>query len=145
MAVNNAILLVEDNADDEVLMLRAMHGRVVGASVTVARDGVEALEYLFTADDQGDARMPRVVILDLKLPRIDGFDVIARLRGDPRTQPLPVVVFSSSSEREDVRRCAELGANSYVVKPVVAEQYKQTVWSMLRYWLNLNQTPDLRP
>ena len=145
MAVNYPILLVEDNADDEVLMLHAMRGRMFDVSVTVARDGVEALEHLFAPDDQGGACMPRVVILDLKLPRIDGFDVISRLRGDPRTRPLPVVVFSSSSEREDVRRCAQLGANSYVVKPVAAAQYKQTVWNMLRYWLDLNLAPDLRP
>ena len=88
--------------------------------------------------------MPRFVILDLNLPRVDGFDVIARLRADPRTLPLPGVVFSSSSESQDVRRCNLLGANSYVVKPVAAEQYRETVSRMVQYWLSLNLDPYLR-
>ena len=144
MAVEKVILLVEDNPDEEMLTLRAMQRYKGNASVAVARDGVEALEYLFAADGQVEARMPRFVILDLNLPRVDGFDVIARLRADPRTLPLPVVVFSSSSERQDVRRCNHLGANSYVVKPVAAEQYREAVSRMVQYWLNLNLDPYLR-
>jgi CheY-like chemotaxis protein len=144
MAVEKIILLVEDNPDEETLTLRAMQRHKGNASVAIARDGVEALEYLFAADGRVEARMPRFVILDLKLPRVDGFDVIARVRADPRTLPLPVVVFSSSSEGQDVRRCNQLGANSYVVKPVAAEQYQEAVSRMVQYWLNLNLDPYLR-
>jgi CheY-like chemotaxis protein len=144
MPVEKVILLVEDNPDDETFTLRAMQEYKGNASVAVARDGVEALDYLFAADGQVEARMPRFVILDLKLPRVDGFEVIARLRADARTRPLPVVVFSSSSEGQDVRRCNQLGANSYVVKPVAAEQYREAVSRMLQYWLNLNLDPYLR-
>jgi CheY-like chemotaxis protein len=144
MAVERVILLVEDNPDEETLTLRAMQGYKGNAAVAVAHDGVEALDYLFAAEGQMEARMPRFVILDLKLPRVDGFDVIARLRADPRTRPLPVVVFSSSSEAQDVRRCSQLGANSYVVKPVAAEQYREAVSRMLQYWLNLNLDPYAR-
>lgn len=144
MAVDKVILLVEDNPDEETLTLRAMQGYKGNASVVIARDGVEALDYLFAEDGQVEARLPRFVILDLNLPRVDGFDVIARLRADSRTRPLPVLVFSSSSEIQDVRRCNQLGANSYVVKPVAAEQYRETVSRMVQYWLNLNLDPYLR-
>lgn len=144
MAVKKLILLVEDNPDEEVLTLGAMQRCKGDASVVVAHDGCEALEYLFAADDQVEAGKPRFVIMDLNMPRVDGFDVIARLRADPRTRPLPVVVFSSSSEGQDVRRCNQLGANSYVMKPVAAEQYREAVSRIVHYWLNLNLDPCLR-
>lgn len=142
MAVEKLILLVEDNPDEEVLTLGAMKKCKGNASVVVAHDGCEALEYLLA--DGKEAGKPRFVLLDLNIPRLDGFDVIARLRADPRTRPLPVVVFSSSSEGQDVRRCNQLGANSYVMKPVAAEQYREAVSRIVHYWLNLNLDPCLR-
>lgn len=144
MPNDQAILLVEDNPDEETLTLRAIQRHIVKASVAVARDGVEALEYLFPTNARVEAVMPRFVILDLKLPRLDGFEVIAGLRADPRTRLLPVVVFSSSGEGRDVRRCIHLGANGYVVKPVAAERYQETVRDIVHYWLNMNVDPYLR-
>jgi two-component system response regulator len=144
MAVDQGILLVEDNPDEETLTLRAMRRHKVSASIEVAHDGVEALKYVFDVGDTPEGKMPRFVILDLKLPRVDGFDVITCLRADPRTRLLPVVVFSSSSEGQDVRRCYQLGANAYVVKPVAAEEYQEVVRNMVHFWLNQNLDPYLR-
>jgi len=144
MTVEKPILLVEDNPDEETLTLRAILKHRINAAVTVARDGVEALEYLFPLAGRSAPRLPWLVIVDLKLPRVNGFEVITRLRADDHTRLLPVVVFSSSTEGADVHRCYELGANGYVAKPVAAERYHEAVGLVMNYWLNLNQDPYLR-
>ncbi len=144
MAIDKAILLVEDNPDEEALTLRAIRKNRINAAVNVAHDGVEALNYIFPAGDRTEAAVPWFVILDLKLPRVDGFDVIERLRADPRTRLLPIVVFSSSTEGRDINRCYELGANGYIAKPVAAEPYQEAVELLVHYWFRLSQDPYLR-
>jgi CheY-like chemotaxis protein len=139
-----AILLVEDNPDDEALTLRALRRSHVGHSVVVARDGVEALDYLFgTGRHAGrDPRqLPQVVLLDLKLPRIDGLEVLRRLRADSRTRLLPVVILTSSNEERDRIEGYQLGANSYVRKPVDFNEFVEAVRQLGLYWLLLNQPP----
>jgi two-component system response regulator len=142
-----AILLVEDNPDDELLMLRALAKNDVAGEVVVARDGVEALEYLFSSGSRAgrpaDA-LPRLILLDLKLPRLNGFEVLQRVRADERTRLLPVVILTSSRERRDVLEGYGLGANSYVRKPVDFEQFLKVVGQLKLYWLGLNESP-LRP
>ena len=144
MADDKTILLVEDNPDDEALTLRALKRANVRNHVVVARDGVEALDYLFgTGTHAGrDARdTPQVVLLDLKLPRLDGLEVLRRLRADPRTKLLPVVILTSSTEDQDRIAGYELGANSYVRKPVDFSQFVEAVRQLGLYWLLLNQPP----
>lgn len=131
------ILLVEDNADDEALTLRALRKNNIRNDVIVARDGVEALDLLL----QQQLR-PQVVLLDLKLPRVDGLEVLRRLRADARTQLLPVVILTSSKEEQDMVQGYRLGANSYVRKPVDFEQFLQAVQQLGLYWLVLNETPE---
>jgi len=135
-----AILLVEDNPDDELLMLRALAKHGMAGEVVVARDGVEALEYLFSAGCPEDT-MPRLILLDLKLPRLNGFEVLERVRADERTRLLPVVILTSSRERRDVLEGYGLGANSYVRKPVDFEQFLEVVGQLKLYWLGLNESP----
>lgn len=144
MGAEKSILLVEDDPDEESLTLRALRQPEVNAEVAVVRDGAEALQYLCGPESVRAPSLPRLVVLDLKLPRVDGFDVISALRSDQRTRLLPVVVFSSSSNEEDVHRCYALGANGYVSKPAAAEQYRQAVARLARYWLSINQDPYLR-
>ena len=134
-----AILLVEDNPNDELLMRRALAKNGVAGEVVVARDGVEALDYLFSSG-RPDA-MPRLILLDLKLPRLNGFEVLQRVRGDERTRLLPVVILTSSRERRDVLEGYGLGANSYVRKPVDFEQFLEVVGQLKLYWLGLNESP----
>jgi two-component system response regulator len=139
------ILLVEDNPDDELLTLRALeqNGGVAG-EVVVARDGVEALEYLFgTGSHAGrdTGVMPQLILLDLKLPKIDGLEVLRRLRADERTRLLPVVILTSSKEQQDMLDGYGLGANSYVRKPVNFEQFVTAVEQLKLYWLVLNEAP----
>lgn len=139
-----AILLVEDNPDDELLMLRALAKNDVAGEVVVARDGVEALDYLFSSDRHAgrpDDAMPRLILLDLKLPRLNGFEVLQRVRADERTRLLPVVILTSSRERRDVLEGYGLGANSYVRKPVDFEQFLKVVAQLKLYWLDLNESP----
>ncbi len=138
-----AILLVEDNPDDELLMLRALAKNGMAGEVVVARDGVEALDYLFSPGraGQADDAMPRLILLDLKLPRLNGLEVLERLRSDERTRLLPVVILTSSNERQDVLDGYDLGANSYVRKPVDFEKFIGTIEQLKRYWLNLNEAP----
>jgi two-component system response regulator len=139
-----AILLVEDNPDDEALTLRALRKANVRNEVVVARDGVEALDYLHgTGAHAGrDTReLPQVVLLDLKLPRVDGLEVLRRLRADPRTKLLPVVILTSSTEEEDRLAGYQLGANSYVRKPVDFPHFAEAVGQLGLYWLLLNQPP----
>ena len=135
---------MEDNPDEQLLMLRALRGHGV-AAIKVADDGVLALQHIFGAQDSATPVLPGFVILDLKLPRLDGFEVIGRLRADARTRPLPIVVFSSSAEDGDVRRSYEMGANGYVSKPVGAERYYTAVGAILSYWMDYNQDPYRRP
>ena len=135
------ILLVEDNPRDEALTLRALKKSNIVNDIIVARDGVEALDYLFgTGAHAGrDATMPQLVLLDLKLPKVDGLQVLQRIRSDERTKLLPVVVFTSSSEEEDVIKSYDLGANSYVRKPVDFDQFSEATRQLGLYWLVLNQ------
>lgn len=137
------ILLVEDNPDDELLMLRALAKNGMAGEVVVARDGVEALDYLFSPGHAGqpDHAMPRLILLDLKLPRLNGFEVLERVRADERTRLLPVVILTSSRERRDVLEGYGLGANSYVRKPVDFERFLEVVGQLKLYWLGLNESP----
>lgn len=132
------ILLVEDNPDDEALALRALKKNRLANHVHVARDGAEALEYLFRADLP---HLPQVVLLDLKLPRIDGLEVLRRIREEPRTHLLPVVILTSSREERDLVEGYRLGANSYIQKPVDFAQFTESVGQLGLYWLVLNQLP----
>jgi two-component system response regulator len=138
------ILLVEDNADDEKLTLRAFKRAHMVNPIAVARDGVEALDYLFArgahADRQG-APLPTLVILDLKLPRLDGLGVLKALRADERTRLIPVVVLTSSKEEQDLVSSYSLGANSYVRKPVDFTEFMEAVRVLGVYWLMMNQAP----
>ena len=138
------ILLVEDNPDDELLMMRALAKNDVTDGVIVAHDGVEALDYLFASGPyagRDSGGMPRLILLDLQLPRLNGLEVLERLRSDERTRLLPVVVLTSSNERQDMLDSYGLGANSYVRKPVDFKEFIGTVEQLKRYWLNLNQAP----
>jgi two-component system response regulator len=141
---DKVILLVEDNPDDEALTLRALRKANVRNEVVVARDGVEALDYLFATGPhtgRDTSVLPQVVLLDLKLPRLDGLEVLRRLRADPRTKVLPVVILTSSNEEEDRVAGSELGANSYVRKPVDFGHFAEAVRQLGLYWLLLNQPP----
>lgn len=141
---DKVILLVEDNARDEVLTLRALKQSGVANEIIVARDGVEAFEYLFgTGRYEGrDTKVqPQLILLDLKLPKIDGLQVLTRLRDDDRTKRLPVVIFTSSSEQEDMMRSYDLGANSYIRKPVDFEQFAEATRQVGMYWVLLNEAP----
>src|ERR687895_1687752 len=141
---DKVILLVEDNPDDELLTLRALRKNDVTGEVVVARDGVEALDYLFgTGAHAGrdTSVMPQLILLDLKLPKIDGLEVLRRLRADERTRLLPVVILTSSKEQKDMLEGYGLGANSYVRKPVNFEQFVRAVEQLKLYWLILNESP----
>jgi len=138
------ILLVEDNPDDVELTLRAFKKCNIANEVVVARDGVEALDYLFGTGAYAGrdlSVMPAVVLLDLKLPRIDGLEVLRRLRADERTRCLPVVVLTSSNEDQDVVNSYQLGANSYIRKPVDFIQFIEAARQLGIYWLLLNEAP----
>jgi two-component system response regulator len=141
---NRVILLVEDNADDVALTLRAFKKNRILNQVVVARDGVEALDYLFCAGPHAGRDptvQPAVVLLDLKLPRIDGLEVLRRLRDDSRTHLLRVVVLTSSLEEQDLLRSYRLGANSYIRKPVDFDNFLAAVGQLGLYWLLLNEPP----
>jgi CheY-like chemotaxis protein len=139
---NKVILLVEDNPRDEALTLRALKKSNVGNEVVVAHDGVEALVYLLGvgAEAGGEVKvMPQLIMLDLKLPKVDGLEVLRMIRADERTRRLPVVVFTSSSEEEDLIKSYDLGANSYVRKPVDFEHFLEATRQLGLYWLVLNR------
>jgi two-component system response regulator len=141
---SEAILLVEDNPDDEALTLRAFRKNNITNDVVVARDGAEALDYLFGTgayESSGPAAPPQLVILDLKLPKIDGLEVLRRLRAAPQTKLLPVVILTSSNEERDRLESYGLGANSYVRKPVDFAQFVDAVRQLGLYWLLLNERP----
>jgi len=138
------ILLVEDNPDDELLTLRALKKSGVRNEIVVAHDGVEALDYLFASgphSGRDPAVMPQLILLDLKLPRVDGLEVLRRLRSDERTRRLPVVILTSSREQRDMLEGYGLGANSYIRKPVNFEQFVKAVELLRSYWLVLNEDP----
>lgn len=139
------ILLVEDNPDDVELALHALKRHKLANEVHVARDGAEALDFIFGAGDIGDRlrHHPRLVLLDLKLPKFDGLEVLERLKGDARSRNIPVVVLTSSNQEPDLKRAYELGANSYIVKPVDFEQFVDAVKQLGFYWLLLNHAPHL--
>jgi CheY-like chemotaxis protein len=141
---NKVILLVENNPDDELLALRALKKNNLINEVVVAHDGVEALDYLFGAGEHAGRDtdiMPQLILLDLKLPRVDGLEVLRRLRADGRTRLLPVVILTSSREQQDMLDGYGLGANSYVRKPVNFEQFVGAVEQLKLYWLRLNEAP----
>ncbi len=140
---NGPILLVEDNPDDELLTLRALKNANVTNEIVVARDGAEALDYIFGtgACAERGPLAPAIVLLDIKLPKLDGLEVLERIRGDERTRLLPVVMLTSSDEERDVVRSYELGVNSYVRKPVEFGAFSEAVKRLGLYWLLLNEPP----
>ncbi len=138
------ILLVEDDPNDVELTLHALKKANITNRIHVARDGVEALEFFFTTSS-GAMRppqdAPKLVLLDLKLPKVDGLEVLRRLKSDPRTKAVPVVALTSSRERRDVEECYTLGVNSYIVKPVDFDKFAEAVRELGLYWLLLNTPP----
>ena len=141
------ILLVEDNPDDEALTLRALKTNNIQNRVVVARDGAEALDYFFGTGAYAGrdmSVMPTVTLLDLKLPKVDGLEVLRRLRADERTRNIPVVILTSSKEEQDLLNGYKLGANSYIRKPVDFIQFTESVRQLGLYWLVLNEPPPRR-
>ncbi len=140
----NVILLVEDNPDDEALTLRALKKNNIINQVIVARDGSEALDYMFGTGNyagRDSTQLPQVILLDLKLPKIDGLEVLRQLRADPRTKLTPVVILTSSNEEQDRFKGYDLGANSYVRKPVDFNKFIEAVRQLGLYWLVFNERP----
>ena len=142
---NNLILLVEDNPDDEELTLRALKKNNIGNNLVVVRDGAEALDFLYCSGacaDRDPHELPQVILLDLKLPKVDGLEVLAHIRAEQSTRFLPVVVLTSSREEQDLIKSYQLGANSYVRKPVDFTQFIEAVRQLGLYWLVLNEIPS---
>ena len=138
------ILLIEDNDDDVELTLRAFRKSDLVSTVTVVRDGVEALDYLHATGEYASRHpdvMPDLVLLDIKLPRVDGVQVLERLRSHPRTKLVPIVILTSSAEPKDLLTCYTLGANSYVRKPIDFQQFTRALHQIGAYWLQTNQAP----
>jgi len=147
MENNKVILLVEDNPDDEALTLRALKKNNIKNEVVVARDGAEALEFLFGTGKYAGRNtdvIPQVVLLDLKLPKVEGLEVLRQVRADKRTKLLPVVILTSSNEEQDRIQGYGLGANSYVRKPVDFSQFLEAARQLGLYWLVLNEAPPAR-
>ena len=141
------ILLVEDNPDDEMLTIRALEKNNILNEIVVARDGTEALDYLFATgkhEGRNASLMPELILLDLKLPKMTGLDVLKRIRGDERTELLPVVILTGSDEERDLVESYKLGANSYVRKPVDFMRFTEAVRQLGLYWLLVNENPPLR-
>lgn len=138
--MNRTILLVEDNPDDEALTLRAVK-KQIPHRIVVARDGAEALNLLFGAGGHAGEESPLLVLLDLKLPKVNGLEVLRRMREDSRTRSIPVIVFTSSTEEQDILDSYRLGANSYVRKPVDYRQFCDDLKQVMTYWLTVNQLP----
>lgn len=146
MVKTKTILLVEDNPDDELLMLDALADNQINNSVVVARDGAEALDYLFAQGSYANRNcqdLPAIVLLDLKLPIIDGLEVLRQIRNHPITRHQPVTILTSSDEEQDRSTGYALGANSYIRKPVDYDSFVETAGQLGRYWLELNQTPPV--
>jgi len=134
------ILLIEDNPDDEALTLRALKKNNIASKVRVVRDGQEALDYFFGPEASANP-VPTVVLLDLKLPKVSGLEVLRRLRAEPKTNMQPVVILTSSIEEQDIINGYKLGANSYIRKPVDFDQFMEAVRQLGLYWLVLNENP----
>jgi CheY-like chemotaxis protein len=144
MSIVRTILLVEDNAQDEMLILRALRKVNLGNQVDVVRDGQQALDYLFREGEfagHGEKELPAVVLLDIGLPRVSGLDVLERLRSDQRTRLVPVVILTSSDEERDRLRSYESGANSFVRKPLDFAEFAETVAHLGIYWVAVNMPP----
>jgi two-component system response regulator len=144
--MTKSILLVEDNPDDEELTIRALDRNHIANRVVVARDGQEALDYMFAAGQWAGRDVediPSVILLDLHLPKIDGLEVLQRIRADPRTRLAPIVILTSSMEQQDLIQGYGLGANSYVRKPVEFDEFVQAVGQLGIYWLMVNEVPQL--
>lgn len=140
------ILLVEDSLEDVELTCRALRNANLGNRIHIARDGEEALEFIFCEGPHAGRKIediPKLILLDLKLPKVDGLEVLERIKGDPRTKQIPVVVLTSSREQVDVIKSYKLGVNSYIVKPVNFESFTTAVQELGMYWLLLNQPPKL--
>nr|WP_233581587.1 response regulator [Acidipila sp. EB88] len=138
-----SILLVEDDPDHELLTIRALRRSNVANDVRVARDGEEALAMLFDKDNAAVSSLPQLILLDLKLPKVDGLEVLRRIRENERTRMLPVVVLTSSDEERDILRSYKLGVNSYIRKPVNFSDFTETANQLGMYWLVLNECPPL--
>jgi two-component system, response regulator len=140
------ILLVEDNPQDLQMTMRALKKANLANHIQIARDGEEALQFIFCEGEHAGRKIenaPKVILLDLKLPKVDGKEVLERIKGDPRTKMIPVVVLTSSKEQRDVVESYKLGVNSYIVKPVNFERFAAAVQELGMYWLLLNQPPNL--
>ncbi len=141
------ILLVEDNPDDEELTRKALNDASIANEIVVVGSGIEALDYLFGTGAYADrdlSRLPQLILLDLKLPNLSGLQVLERLRADPHTKLIPVVILTTSSEEEDVLASYQLGANSYVRKPVDFGQFTEAIRHVGLYWLLINQPPPIK-
>jgi two-component system, response regulator len=142
---NGTILLVEDDENEQMLMLRALKKHNIGQKVIVARDGAEALDYLFCTNNYANRDpkdLPQLVLLDLNLPKLNGLEVLHHIRSDPRTNRLAVVLLSSSAEERELRQAYMTGANSYMRKPVDYQQFEELVGQLGSYWLFLNEIPS---
>jgi len=140
------ILLVEDSQDDLDMTLRALRKANMANHIEIARDGVEALDFIFCEGAHAARKienMPKLILLDLKLPKVSGMEVLRRIKGDPRTKMIPVVMLTSSKEQKDVIESYGLGTNSYIVKPVDFESFAEAVQKLGMYWLMLNQPPQI--
>lgn len=135
------ILLVEDNPDDEALAVRALKKHRIANEIVVVHDGVEALEYLLGTEQKRPGKLPLVMLLDLKLPKIDGLEVLRKVRSSARTRLLPVVVLTSSKEERDLLESYSLGANSYVQKPIDSQAFSEAVRQLGLYWVVWNENP----
>ena len=138
------MLLVEDNPDDAEFTLRALRKANVALNIVLVDNGVKALDFVFGTGsyaERAGAKLPRVMLLDLKMPKVDGLEVARRIKSDPRTRSLPIVIFTSSREQRDIHESYVLGANSYVVKPIDYAELITKLGDLVRYWLQLNESP----
>jgi two-component system, response regulator len=141
------IILVEDNMDDAALVIRALKKNNLANKLVHLKDGAEALDFIFGKNTSEELEVlshsPRVMLLDLKMPKINGMEVLEKVKSDPRTKAMPIVVLTSSAEDPDIKRCYTLGANSYIVKPVEFDNFSKVIAELGLYWLVLNQPPQL--
>jgi two-component system, response regulator len=148
MSSKHLILLVEDNPDDVELTMRALRKNRLATQIIVVRDGVEALDFLFAEGAYSGRNrdvLPDLILLDLKLPKVDGLEVLRRVRAAPQTRLLPVVVLTLSNEEQDIADAYRLGANSYVRKPVDFDRFNELLQQLSRYWLEFNESPQRKP